>query len=102
MMLDQIGCSFGFDKSDKIKYKGCKDLIVGKKQLTHEFVIVILLAVREKCRPVTIVDHLRQRNAKKLLVTRSQHMLPKRKVAKEGLFLSPSVPKQVQHVSHAL
>ena len=46
---------------------------------------VILLAIREKCRPVTIVDHLRRRQATALIVDRSKHMLPKRKVPKEGL-----------------
>ena len=47
---------------------------------------VILLAIREKCRPVTIVDHLRRRQATALIVDRSKHMLPKRKVPKEGLW----------------
>ena len=55
------GCSLGFDKSDKHKYSNAKTLIKGKKVLKHDEVMVILLSVREKCRPVTIVDHLRRR-----------------------------------------
>jgi len=97
MSLDQCGCTLGFDKGDKSKYTNAKRLIKGFKALKHDQCIVILLAIREKCRPVTIVDHLRRRQATALIVDRSKHMLPKRKVPKEGrLHASVGIPERMQ------
>ena len=61
MGLDSRGCTLGFDKGDAEKYKAAKQLIRGQKTLNHRKMIVILLAVREKARPVTIIDYLRRR-----------------------------------------
>jgi len=97
MGLESRGCSLGFDPSDKAKYNNAKALIKGETQLRHSKVIVILLAMREKARPVTIVDHLRRRQSEQMIVTRSKHMLPKRKVAKEGrLHASVGIPQFMQ------
>ena len=61
MGLDSRGCTLGFDTGDTEKYKAAKLQIKGEKTLDHKKAIIILLAVREKARPVTIVDYLRRR-----------------------------------------
>jgi len=94
MQLEIRGCILGFSPDDKQKYNMAKAIIKNEQRLEYKTTAITLFSIREKCRPVTIVDILRRQRAVDLIVSRGKNQLPKQKKIPEGkLHASVGIPE---------
>uniref|UniRef100_A0A7S0F1Q4 Ion transport domain-containing protein n=1 Tax=Hanusia phi TaxID=3032 RepID=A0A7S0F1Q4_9CRYP len=84
MSLESENCSLGFSMDDKKKFDIAMKYIKDKKALEIKETAAILFSVREKCRPVTVIDRLLRQKALDLLMSRGGNKLPKRQKAIAG------------------